>query len=253
VWFPAGNWFDFQTGLRYSAKKDRKIEVFRDLAHYPVFAKAGAIVPLAAHQEGDNRLKNTSDPEILVFPGADNRFVWYEDSGDSFEGENGSFVQTELELQWSDNPAFTVHPAQGSLSLIPKERNWNFVLRGFASEVKVKVFVDGREQDSETKYSSETHSITLSVVADVTSEIRIQMEGEVLLGQNEDWEDKIFNLLAQVQIDYEQKNRDLSVIRDPNLTLKRKIWRLGNPSPERYHYIKAICEILTLVEKESQV
>jgi hypothetical protein len=46
VWFPEGVWFDFFSGYRYEG--ETRLKVFRDLSEIPVFAKAGAIVPLDA-------------------------------------------------------------------------------------------------------------------------------------------------------------------------------------------------------------
>ncbi|WP_435892018.1 hypothetical protein, partial [Klebsiella pneumoniae] len=82
VWFPKGSWFDFFTGMHYASKRGRKMEVFRELRQMPVFAKAGAIVPLAVYPEGENRLYNAEEMRVLVFPGADNSFMLYEDAGE---------------------------------------------------------------------------------------------------------------------------------------------------------------------------
>ena len=50
----------------------------------PVFAKAGAIVPMNVLRPHDNKLLKSDSMEIFVFPGASNSFKIYEDDGDSY-------------------------------------------------------------------------------------------------------------------------------------------------------------------------
>ena len=73
VWMPDGEWFDFFTGMHYRGLDGRMITVCRPTTTMPVFAKAGAIVPLANYT--DNCLCSSDDMEVLVFPGADNVFT----------------------------------------------------------------------------------------------------------------------------------------------------------------------------------
>lgn len=47
VWFPEGTWTDFTTGNYYQGGKT--IDVYRELSEMPVFAKAGAVIPLNAN------------------------------------------------------------------------------------------------------------------------------------------------------------------------------------------------------------
>jgi alpha-glucosidase (family GH31 glycosyl hydrolase) len=83
VWFPKGDWFDFFSGLHYTSNNGRKLHVCRSLHEYPVFAKAGAIVPMQTSKE----LVAGNELEIVVFPGASNNFTLYEDGGDGSEFE----------------------------------------------------------------------------------------------------------------------------------------------------------------------
>ena len=45
TYFPNGTWFDFFTGYEYSGGKT--LCVCREIDEYPVFVKAGGIVPLS--------------------------------------------------------------------------------------------------------------------------------------------------------------------------------------------------------------
>lgn len=75
VWLPKGIWYDFFTGQRYNG--DVEIKVFREITEMPVFARAGAIIPM-----DKNPLKNEEVPSEIVwkiFPGADGQYVLLED------------------------------------------------------------------------------------------------------------------------------------------------------------------------------
>ncbi|ANK60973.1 alpha-xylosidase [Loigolactobacillus backii] len=79
VWFPPGQWFDWFTGLRY--RGDVTLNVYRDERRYPVFVKAGGIVPL----NPDSMADATQLPETLlirIFPEANNRYVLAERQGE---------------------------------------------------------------------------------------------------------------------------------------------------------------------------
>ena len=55
AWLPSGDWFDFQKGLHYYSV-GRKFKTYRTLEEMPVFAKAGAIVPMETRKANDNHL-----------------------------------------------------------------------------------------------------------------------------------------------------------------------------------------------------
>ena len=53
VWFPEGEWIDAFNGFVY--RGEQRMEVFRGIEQFPIFAKAGAIVPMQQHT-GNNHL-----------------------------------------------------------------------------------------------------------------------------------------------------------------------------------------------------
>ena len=71
--------YDFRTGKKFIGGK-RYVTFYKD-EDYPVFAKTGAIIPLA---KIDNNINDTSSPkklEIQIFPGRSNTYKLYEDDG----------------------------------------------------------------------------------------------------------------------------------------------------------------------------
>ncbi|MDR0958804.1 MAG: DUF4968 domain-containing protein [Propionibacteriaceae bacterium] len=78
LWLPEGEWCDFFTGRPYGG--DRRLMCHRTLEHMPVFARAGAIIPLTTDPT-TNVGEDPDDLTFVVFPGADGDTVLFEDSG----------------------------------------------------------------------------------------------------------------------------------------------------------------------------
>jgi alpha-glucosidase (family GH31 glycosyl hydrolase) len=124
VWLPSGTWTNFFTGESFTGGK--WIEVKAALEDIPVFAKAGAIVPLAP-TVGWGGTENPSELHIHLFPGADNHFDLYEDDGETIDYQQGKYAITRFELK---GDTFTIHPAQGDLSVIPAQRTYQIHIHG---------------------------------------------------------------------------------------------------------------------------
>ena len=106
VYLPAGNdWFDFYTMERYSGGE--WIDVSLTLDKIPLFVKAGSIIPMT------DSVRNTAQSGKMpihyrVFPGADAAFTLYEDEGDGYGYEAGSYQQ--IQVTWDDEKQkLTVH------------------------------------------------------------------------------------------------------------------------------------------------
>lgn len=124
VWLPPGRWFNYFSGEEFAG--GRWHEVSADLEDIPVYAKAGAIVPLASSPTWGG-IDNPTELHLHIFPGADNTFDLYEDNGETVEYEQGKYAITRFSLE---NDIFTIHPAEGDLSVIPAERTYHLHIRG---------------------------------------------------------------------------------------------------------------------------
>lgn len=248
VWLPEGDWFDFFAGTHYTSKAGRTLSVHRKINDYPVFAKAGAIIPM----QNAYVLEPGNDLDVVIFPGKSNRFMLYEDAGDGSEFENGEFVKTEMTLEWSENPVFTVKPAAGALSLLPETRNYQFVLRGFHENISVTALVDGKEVASAATYDSDTFSMIFNVAASTASEIKLVICGETLITDNGDALMRCSNLMQKACFDIATKSEVMKILKDPELPLRRKIKKLNfrcAKSMEHQDLIEALTEQLTFVEQ----
>ena len=239
VWLPKGSWFDLFTGLRYDGLRGRKMEVFRTLDTLPVFAKAGAILPMACYGEGDNVLANASEMEVLVFPGANNRFTLYEDSGEGSEYKKGAYACTVMELVWNHDTRFVIHPAEGMLSLIPSKRTWRIGFRGFSKYA----MIDGAEWDANT------NTWWVCVESDVDKEIEIRISGQCLLHDNSDVFDRCETIIRKSDISHADKEKLWSLLDAENVqkpkSLRSRVCSIcGTAIPAA----KPLVELITLTE-----
>ncbi len=150
VWLPQGEWFDFFSGEHVTGGWHT---VYGDLEKIPVFAKAGAIVPLGP-QVGWGGLDNPSELTVHVFAGADNAFDLYEDDGETTRYQQGQFAVTRIQQRWNNGKStrsekscstlqFSIMPAKGELSCIPGERRYQIVFHGLYQPDQVSVMVNG--------------------------------------------------------------------------------------------------------------
>ena len=77
-YLPEGLWYDFVTGKKFPGGH-KYVSFFKD-EDYPVFAKAGAIIPMA-NNKNLNDTTPPNDMEIHIFPGQSNSYKLYEDDG----------------------------------------------------------------------------------------------------------------------------------------------------------------------------
>jgi len=246
-WFPQGVWFDMFDGTKYTSKDKggRKIEVFRPLEKYPVFAKSGAIIPTAIYETAENRLINSEKMEVLVFPGDNNTFTLYEDEGDYNNFQNGKFATTKMELKWSNSPEFIIAPAFDDTSVIPKIRNWKLTFRGFDTKVSFEVFVNGDEVEFTSEINEKTHSVSVFVTANTFDLLTVKITGENLIHSNLDIEEKWIDILQNAKVGYERKNDIAKHLRE-NINIHKKLALIVGQSPEEHHLDMAIKELLTL-------
>jgi alpha-glucosidase (family GH31 glycosyl hydrolase) len=133
VWLPPGDWFDFFRGDWYAGES--WTAVYGGLSDIPVFAKAGAIVPLAV---GDG-LANPALLVVHLFPGADNTFALYED-----DGLTGRSL-LPLRQHWSPEEwTVTIGPVGGETDHLPERRAVALLFRGMMGGTAVSATLNGQ-------------------------------------------------------------------------------------------------------------
>jgi len=160
VWLPEGDWYNFFTGECHAG--GRFMSNYGKLDQIPVFARAGAIVPL-----GPRFSQNTKNPdtmEVHVFAGNSSRFELYEDDGTTVGYQNGAYCVTEMKQEWSENQLkFYIEPASGATSLIPQKRIWTIVVSGIRHPETLKCSANDRECTYATSYDHNDERLTLKL------------------------------------------------------------------------------------------
>ena len=140
VWLPGGNdWYEWNTGtlLKGGQTVTRKFS----LLEYPIYVKAGAIIPM--YGDIKNLKKNPDDMVIGIFPGgAGSSAKIYEDAGDSKDYAR-QYATTEVNTQKSAG-TLSVHilPRQGAYAgMLPAK---NYQLKLYGSEMPISVTVNGK-------------------------------------------------------------------------------------------------------------
>lgn len=96
VWLPDGVWTDIFTGLRYTG--GRWVTVYRDIGSMPVFARAGAILPLAV--KDDNGCGIPEGMDIYVYAG-DGTYTLYEET-------DGKRIEFRAQMHGREEQTLTV-------------------------------------------------------------------------------------------------------------------------------------------------
>lgn len=150
ILIPNGIWYDFKTGKKFvggTGGGKRYVTFYKD-EDYPVFAKTGAIIPLAVlNKENLNDISSPKSVEIHVFPGRSNTYKLYEDDGITNKYLQGESFITEINYYYKENDfSLTIQPQKGRAGVIPERRNYVVKFRNtkFAQDVKV-IFNDKQE------------------------------------------------------------------------------------------------------------
>lgn len=138
---PNGMWYDFNTGKKFLGN-NRYVAFYKD-EDFPVFARAGAIIPLGILEENINVTNPPKALEIHVFPGKSNIYKLYEDDGYSSLYEKGYYIMTHIDYNYlQNNYTLIVHPVEGKTGIIPQNRDYKIRFRNTREAEDVIVYVN---------------------------------------------------------------------------------------------------------------
>lgn len=165
VWLPEGDWYHFFTGEHFTGNSWQAI--YGTLQEIPLFAKAGALIPLGAW----NYQESPYDLEVHIFAGADNRFVLYEDDGATTAYQAGHFAKTAMEQHFSEKKLeFKLFPAEGDKQIVPDSRNVSFAIHGISDACSVRLEVGGKNTATTAQYNEDTETMYIEAVDLPTNE-----------------------------------------------------------------------------------
>ncbi len=177
IYLPKGTWYDFKTGKKFLGNK-RYILFYTD-EDYPVFVKAGGIIPIAVLDTNRNDTGNPKKLEINVFPGESNVYKLYEDDGISRLHEEGYYIITAIDYNYmANNYTLIIHPFEGKTGIIPKTRDYTVKFRNTkeAKDVTIYVNADVASNKMET-YTDDTDFWITIYDVDTTKQLTINCKG----------------------------------------------------------------------------
>ena len=202
VWLPPGDWFHFFDGARFAGADDEDgqwLALHGERDAVPVFARAGAIVPLAP-RVGWGGVDTPETLDLFVFPGADGHFELYEDDGTTDAYLDGAYSLTPFRQRWEERDLhFEIGPVQGDGAQTPPQRAYTIHVRGVNQPDAVTLRRDGEEQPAMHDYDEETKTLrlgSLSVARDERLELVLRAASGHLLHQGDPRPDRLRRMLA---------------------------------------------------------
>ncbi|MFZ5830285.1 MAG: TIM-barrel domain-containing protein, partial [Planctomycetota bacterium] len=129
LWLPPGAWYDFWTDERHYGP--RELEVAAPLGRLPLYAKAGAVIPMAKPALSTAFL---DDEHLIVhvYSGADGQFTLLEDDGVSEKFREAK--RRAAAFRYSDGSRqLVIAAAEGDYENAPQVRSYEIVIHGLSA------------------------------------------------------------------------------------------------------------------------
>lgn len=178
LFLPRGTWYEFKTGKKFAGGK-RYVTFYKD-EDYPVFAKAGAIIPLANTDGEISLYDNPEKMDVHIFPGKSNTYNVYEDDGVTRLYEQGYYILTSIDYNYmQNNYTVIIHPVEGKTSIIPAKREYRIYFRNTKEADKVEVYLnDEKLTDQVSTEVNENDFIVTIKDVDTTRQLTINCSGQ---------------------------------------------------------------------------
>jgi hypothetical protein len=185
VWLPKGtDWYEWSTGTLLSG--GQVVERTFLLNEYPVYVKAGAIIPM--NKEVKNLQKNSPDLILKVFTAGNYTTKLYEDAGDNKDYQKNAFTFTTIQSGKGADGSFnvTILPREGSFPEMIQKRNLEVRLYGSVMPTSVSINGEILEYNTENKnntwnFSGEELTVKIranQVDCNQKTEIKIQFPAQ---------------------------------------------------------------------------
>ncbi len=175
-----------------------------DLCDIPVFANAGAIIPL---DEGPVR-NITINPENIsvdIFPGDSNTFLLYEDEGNSESYKQNDHYITRMEWSWGEEEAtFTLTQPPARPAYIPSTRRFTLIFNAINVDVPPEITSDNGVKCS-FEIQAKANTVSINILQATFTNLKVTLYKPVI------W--KYYNLREQAH----------KMLMDANLPSFRKV------------------------------
>ena len=219
-YLPQGVWYDFVTGKKFPGGR-KYVSFFKD-QDYPVFAKAGAIIPMALNKN----LNDTTPPkdmEIHIFPGQNNNYRMYEDDGVSDLHLKGYYLLSTIDYNYlPNNYTVIIRPIEGKSGIVPDTRNYKIRFRNTKKSTDVQAYI--RDQKIEcTTYVDGPDFIVQVDDAPTTQQLTINCKGkDIEIDAVRVIMDDVESIISDLPILTELKEKIFTIFTDDSLSIRKK-------------------------------
>lgn len=245
---PDGIWYDFVTGKKFPGGRNY-ISFFKD-EDYPVFARAGSIIPFGSN---DN-MNDTTPPknmEIHIFTGVSNIYQLYEDDGVSDLYKKGFYLKTNIDYNYMpNNYTVIIRALEGKSGIVPEKRNYKIRFRNTKRADDVIAYFNNNQISYEAYNEGPDFIVDLHDVPTI-GQLTLNCKGkdieiDAVRLINEDVE----SIISDLQIETLMKEK-IDKVLFSDLPIKKKrieIRRLGNKGLER-KFVKLFLRLLEYIEQ----
>ena len=241
VYVPNGIWFDFLQGKKYIGNKTYN-NFYRD-EDYPVFVKAGSIIPTSTNIK--ENIPNTI--ELNIYPLDSGEYDLYEDDGFSDNYKSGSYMITNFKYQYEqDNYTFNIKRKDGK-NLLNKR---NYILRFKNIKNITEVNINDKMAKYTCYYDKDDFIISVENFI-VGRDLEINIKGnETIVSSITYINEEIKDILYDLQIETTLKEK-LDEILFSDLEVRKKRIKLRKLKKKGLDtkYIKIFINLLEYVEK----
>jgi alpha-glucosidase (family GH31 glycosyl hydrolase) len=170
VWLPAGNdWYEWNTGtiLKGGQVAEREFS----LLEYPLYVKAGAVIPM--YPEMKNLDNNPATMIIGIFPGDSSSTRVYEDNGNNKDYDKEyAFTNIQTTVQQDKTLKIRILPRTGSFKGMETQRAYQVKLYG--SEMPESILINGKRvtysgQAKDHGWNYDGRELTVIIIAPLSS------------------------------------------------------------------------------------
>ena len=169
VYLPAGEWYDWWTGKKYSGKQ--YVHVVTPLDTMPVFAKAGAIIPVQPSMNFVGA-KKVDVVTLHIYPGHNGTFDLYEDDDESLNYLGGYYRITKIRQAYNSNSLqVSIAKPEGKY----KGANHRYQIIVHVATLPKQVVENGtaKKQNAEWWYDDKAKLLTINPSGDHTNATQV--------------------------------------------------------------------------------
>ncbi len=222
IFLPNGIWYDFNTGKKFPGDK-RYVTFYKD-EDYPVFARAGSIIPLADLEENINVTNPPKKMEIHVFPGRSNSYKLYEDDGYSSLFEQGYYIMTNIDYNYlQNNYTLIIRPVEGKSGIIPDKRDYKIRFRNTREADDVITYI-GKDVVITNNYVEDNDFIVEVKDVPTISQLTINCKGkDIEIDAVRIINEEVDSIISDLQIETRLKDKIANIFFSEESIKKKRI------------------------------